>query len=138
VARSSANVSARWYLDENVAERLASLLNHMGYDAIGTTAAGNKGTSDADQLLFALRNDRVLLTHNAHDFELIHRTLRLWSDHWELPQVRRHAGVLLFPDSGQLPTAVAAHEIDRLAEVTSDFSNQFVMWRSGMGWTPVT
>jgi hypothetical protein len=70
-------VATLWYLDENVSERLAILLVLLGYDAIGTTAAGNKGASDATQPLFALRSGRTLLAHNANDFELIHETLRL-------------------------------------------------------------
>jgi hypothetical protein len=135
---STADVAARWYLDENVSEQLVILLVLLGHDAIGTTMAGNKGIDDAAQLFFALRSERVLLTHNARDFELIHRTLLLWSDYWDLPNARRHAGILLFPDSGQLATADAAHEINRIATEIADFSNLFFSWHPRTGWNQVT
>ena len=126
-----------WYLDENVSERLAILLVLLGNDAIGTTAAGNNGASDATQLLFALRSGRTPLTHNANDSKLIYETLLLRSAHRAIPNEHRHAGILVFPDSGQLSTPEAAKEIDRVASETADFSNLLLFWVPGSGWVQV-
>lgn len=128
-------MAVRFYVDENVSEQLIRLLTLLGHDAIGTTSAGNKGASDAVQLLFALRGGRIFLTHNVHDFKLIHETLHLWSAEWEMEEAGRHPGILLFPDSGQLTTAHAVHEINRLITAIPDLNNRLFSWISSIGWT---
>ena len=127
-------MAARFYLDENISEQLVILLMLLGHEAIGTTSAGNKGASDARQLLFALRAGRIVLSQGVDDFELVHETLLLWSGEWDVAR-SRHAGILLFPDSVRLVTADAAREIDELVTAHSDLSNRLVSWVEGVGWT---
>jgi hypothetical protein len=42
-----------------------------GFDVVSTVKAGRKGATDRGQLHFAASEDRVLVTHNRRDFELL-------------------------------------------------------------------
>lgn len=62
----------RFYLDEDVTEKLVGPLVAIGYDAVSTKDVGRKGSKDFDQLLFAAVERRLLITFNAADFRLLH------------------------------------------------------------------
>ena len=57
----------RFYLDEDVPSSFAQALSNGGVDAETTQSTGNTGRSDSEQLLFASREERVILTHNKRD-----------------------------------------------------------------------
>jgi hypothetical protein len=57
------------YLDEDVDVLLADLVRARGLEAATTIAEGQGGNTDAEQLAFALTQQRTLLTHNRADFE---------------------------------------------------------------------
>ncbi|HLL70623.1 MAG TPA: DUF5615 family PIN-like protein [Pyrinomonadaceae bacterium] len=61
------------YLDEDVSVLLADLLRARGFSAMTTLEAGNRGSSDARQLSFAVSQQKALLTHNRSDFEYLAR-----------------------------------------------------------------
>ena len=77
----------RVYLDEDVDVLLAVLLGAHGIDCLTTLAAGNLGRSDEEQLTFALRESRVLTTHNRTDFENL--AVAWWSGQHD------HAGIIV-------------------------------------------
>ena len=62
------------YLDEDVDVLVADLLRARGFVAITTREAGNLHANDADQLAFAVAQQKTLLTHNRADFEGLART----------------------------------------------------------------
>lgn len=70
----------RFHLDENVDQALAQALSRRGIDVTVPVSMGLSGASDEEQIAFALRERRVIVTHDA-DF------LRLAS------QGIRHAGI---------------------------------------------
>ena len=57
------------YLDEDVDVLVADLLRVRGFVAITTRESGNLHANDADQLAFAVAQQKTLLTHNRADFE---------------------------------------------------------------------
>jgi predicted nuclease of predicted toxin-antitoxin system len=61
------------YLDEDVSVLVADLLRSRGFSATTTLEAGNRGSSDARQLSFAVSQQKALLTHNRADFEHLAR-----------------------------------------------------------------
>jgi uncharacterized protein with PIN domain len=63
---------ARFYLDEDINEKLAAELEARGHDVKTTTGSGNKGASDPDQLKFAASENRIIITNNRDDFEEEH------------------------------------------------------------------
>lgn len=58
----------RLYLDEDVPVQIAPPLRHAGFDVLTTREAGRLRTEDPDQLAFAARERRVLVTFNRDDF----------------------------------------------------------------------
>lgn len=77
----------RVYLDEDVDVLLATVLAAHGIDCTTTVASGNLGQTDEDQLAFAARDSRILITHNRIDFENL--AVAWWG------QQRDHAGIVL-------------------------------------------
>ncbi len=75
------------YLDEDVDVMVAELLRARGFDALTTRDAGRLGQTDADQLAFAVREERTFLTHNRVDFE------RFAQEYFETK--REHHGMIL-------------------------------------------
>jgi hypothetical protein len=62
---------ARLYLDEDISARTAEMIAARGFDALSTVKAGRMGAPDRDQMDFAASQNRVLVTHNRRDFELL-------------------------------------------------------------------
>jgi predicted nuclease of predicted toxin-antitoxin system len=59
------------YLDEDLDILVAQLVRSQGFDVLTTDEAGNKGLSDPEQLEFAVRGRRAIVTHNRNDFEAL-------------------------------------------------------------------
>lgn len=58
-------------LDEDVWVGLAGALREAGYDAVSVNEINRKGSSDAEQVAFAVSEHRAILTHNIRDFSLL-------------------------------------------------------------------
>lgn len=103
------------YLDEDVDVLVAELLTKRGYSAITARDAGTLGQEDSQQLAYAVREQRTLLTHNRVDFE------QLGLEYFERAQA--HYGIIL-------AVRRSSHELvnrllQLLNEVTADeFQNQ--------------
>ncbi len=59
---------AEIYLDEDVSVLIAELLRVRGFTVQTTQEAGRKETDDAEQLEYAVSQQRTILTHNRDDF----------------------------------------------------------------------
>lgn len=59
------------YLDEDVSVLVADLVRARGFRAITTREAGQLHASDADQLTYAVSQQKTFLTHNRADFEAL-------------------------------------------------------------------
>lgn len=59
------------YLDEDVDVLVADLVRARGFQATTTQQAGQGGSSDADQLAYAVSRQMALLTHNRDHFEAL-------------------------------------------------------------------
>ena len=78
----------RLYLDDDsVSALLVRLLTHAGHDVQQPTDVGISGVDDAIHLAHAVRQDRVLLTHNYRDFENVHDLIQAVGG--------RHPGILV-------------------------------------------
>jgi predicted nuclease of predicted toxin-antitoxin system len=76
------------YLDEDSAQTLlVKLLRAAGHDVLTPATAGHSGEKDPAQFSYAIREDRVFLTHNYDDFQLLHELILLSGGH--------HPGVLV-------------------------------------------
>ncbi|PYS48658.1 MAG: hypothetical protein DMF68_12430 [Acidobacteria bacterium] len=57
------------YIDEDVSVLVADLLRARGFVTITTQESEQSGCSDLEQLEYAVREGKALLTHNRADFE---------------------------------------------------------------------
>ena len=82
----------RLLLDEDVYVTLAQALCKRGFDAVHVQALNRKGCSDREQLEFAVRQERCLMSFNVRDFVILHNEFVLKN--------QEHYGILVSP---QLP-----------------------------------
>ena len=78
--------SIRLYLDEDVDPQVAERLTATGLDVLTPREAGRRGSTDEEQLIFAVGENRAIYSHNVRDFEQIARS---WA-----ASGRHHAGIM--------------------------------------------
>jgi predicted nuclease of predicted toxin-antitoxin system len=98
------------YLDEDVDVLVSELLRARGYSVATTRDAGQLGNTDAEQLAYATRNERAILTHNRLHFEALGREY--------LATGRTHFGILLA--NRHSPHEIARRLLLLLNQVTAD------------------
>ncbi|MEW6237261.1 MAG: DUF5615 family PIN-like protein [Candidatus Omnitrophota bacterium] len=59
------------YLDEDIDVLAAELLRSRGFQVLTTQEANQRGASDADQLSYAARHGKAIVTHNRVHFEAL-------------------------------------------------------------------
>jgi len=79
------------YLDEDLSPRVAMILRRRGVDAVSAHEVGNLQLRDREQLAYAAREGRCLVTRNARHFiPLAQEAIR---------RQEPHAGIVLCPPS---------------------------------------
>lgn len=74
----------KWYLDEDLSPKVAEQLRRHGVDAVSAHDVGTQGRPDAEQLLWATHEHRVLVTYNVRHYAPL---VRAWADRKNLPVV---------------------------------------------------
>lgn len=71
------------YLDEDVRVLLAEILRSRGYEASHVIEIGRAGKSDDEQLAFAVKYKKAILTHNIRDYRILSKSYEvLKKDHF--------------------------------------------------------
>jgi hypothetical protein len=129
-------MTAAFFLDENVTERIAGILAEHGFDTVSANR-NHKGPADSDLLLVAANLGRIFVTATTNDFLLLHRAWLSWSAAWKPRPRPRHAGILLIHSAAGYAYVQTAGEIIALAENMSapdDFHNRAFAWSANRGW----
>lgn len=92
-----------FYLDEDVDISLQHALTNRGIEIITTQDAGNIRNTDYEQLMFATREYRVIITHNTRDFMVLHKNFLMTSN--------THSGIVV---SDQLPVGTLLKRVMKL------------------------
>jgi predicted nuclease of predicted toxin-antitoxin system len=98
------------YLDEDVDVLIAELLRGRGFSVTNTRDAGQLGCTDDEQLAYAAREQKTLVTHNRAHFEALAREY--------LAEGRSHAGIILA--GRNLPYEIVRRLLLILNHVTAD------------------
>jgi len=103
-----ARLFIRLYLDADVDVKLAASLRRAGFDCVSAREIDNAALDDEAQMVFAVNEGRVLLTHNIQDFVPIFR--RWW--HTGL----NHPGIVV---SQQIPLGELQRRVVRLLDTVT-------------------
>ena len=103
------------YLDEDVHPGLAPVLRERGYDVVSAREVERLRFSDAQQLAFAIHQQRTILTYNTQDYVPLHVEYIMAS--------RKHYGIVVSP---QLSFSNTLHRVIRLLSnlTAEDMVNQ--------------
>jgi predicted nuclease of predicted toxin-antitoxin system len=98
----------RLYLDRHIMARLAVDLRGRGFDVLRTEEAGKDTAPDEEQLAFATRENRAILTFNIRDFAPLH-------EHWQAAGLP-HAGIVVSQQLGSRQYGVLLQRILRFLD----------------------
>ncbi len=90
------------YIDEDIEDDVSTLLRRHGHDVLTAREAGlaEMKLSDADQLSFASRVERAIVTHNRWDFVQLHNQVE-----------GKHFGIIVCSrDNGYASLSLRIHE----------------------------
>jgi len=105
-------------LDEDVRPMLGEVLRQRGYDAIHVLDVSRAGKSDAEQLAYAVSQQRTILTHNIRHFRFLNQQYQ--------EEGRQHFGILL---STQVPLGELLRRTLRfLGRHTADDVRNNLLW----------
>ena len=117
------------YLDDDSASALITLLlRRAGHDVEVPSVAGLAGDDDSVHLEYAIRQARILISHNNHDFRNLHNLVMTASGH--------HPGVLVVckennPKRDLTERGIVA-AIDKILAANAPIADQFIIlnhWR---------
>jgi hypothetical protein len=128
------------YLDEDVSGDSGRRLIFLGDDALDARGVLQHATKDHQHLAMATRLGRVLVTHNATDFLLLHLAWREWFDEFGQSPQPEHAGILLLPQPPELSAIEIADLIHAfVAERTmAGLRNRLFQWSKQGEWAEIT
>lgn len=113
----------RLYLDEDVHHLIAQALRLRGWTALTTHEAGRQGSTDIEQLQFAIVCGHAMLTYNVADFPRLHYELIRNGEH--------HPGIIV---AAQDDPAANARTLLKLVSAFSadDVADQLVFLNNWM------
>ena len=122
---------AHVYVDEDVSVDVATILAQRQHTATTVRDAGLRAEHDGRQLWEATHRRAILVSHNAMDFRLLHRSWRCWATAWQVHQ--QHGGILILPhgDEGD-----SVERLEEFLQVGWPIVNQVYRYDSQRGWEP--
>ena len=129
---------ARFTLDEDLSDDLAPELRRRGHDAVHVREAGRAGLIDARQFAAAVGDDRILVTANLRDVQLLHEAWLVWTPLLAPERPASHPGVVVMPNPNAMSALTMAAVLDDLLGVddrqATTLRNRCVQYHVGHGW----
>ncbi len=75
------------YLDEDVHTYIAHVLRLRGWQALTTAESQRRSATDQDQIYFATKNGRTIVTYNVRDFPRLHYEI--------IASGEKHSGIIV-------------------------------------------
>lgn len=100
----------KFYLDEDLSPKITQILLKSRIDALSAHETGMLEAGDLEQLEFAAREKRCLVTRNRDDF--IRITVQFFNEH------RPHHGVLIIPHT------IPGDQFSRIARLLKTFASR--------------
>jgi hypothetical protein len=123
---------ARFHIDQNAPGlALAALLRQAGHDAVTARDLQMATALDAEHLVVAARDQRILVSRDKDYLEL-HAGWHLWAADWQVRPRREHAGILII--DSHWDAATAAHEIILFLSRHAYMANRLYRYEPGHGW----
>jgi len=114
---------ARFHLDQHVSYQIAALLRAAGHDVETAYEVGLAAADDDVHLFHAAQERRMLLTHNAADFLLLHKAWLRWSRGWGYFAL--HGGIIACPQAPLWRPPDATDQVLLLLGRAGRMENQF-------------
>ena len=124
-------MTPKFYVDECVPPKTATLLRRAGFDAVWAGHVSHRGWDDPGHLVYAYENGYTLVTEDRNDFQTLHRlwTLLTTKGYMSIS----HLGILTSTMSIR-PTSWMAF-IQRLVASGESLSSAFFIWDDATkGW----
>lgn len=122
---------ADFHLDQNAPPRLAIELRRLGHTAVTAYDLQMQRALDAEHLLRAWQDSRVLVSRDL-DYRELHIAWLQWPLAWGHPPAPLHPGILLV--LSDWPVAVAAHELDLIVNGSRPLAGHLYRYYPGQGW----
>lgn len=124
---------AAFLLDEDTALRLESLLIVRGHSALHVDTLRRKSAPDPRNLHDAAVENRTLVTHNRHDYELLQDAWETWTHERRVNW--RHAGILIMSRvQGMRPDEYADLIEAHVSNPHTSLDTALYNWDSATGW----
>jgi hypothetical protein len=106
---------ARFYSNENIALPVVVELRRLGHDVVTSVDAGNANAAvpDSEVLAFAVRESRILLSHNRRHFFRLHQS-----------RTEPHSGIVICTVNSDF--CQLAQRIHVAVRAISDMKNQLI------------
>jgi hypothetical protein len=123
---------ARLYFDHNVTRRMEAGLRADRHDLLFTRDPAVARLSDDAHLLAAVREDRILITHDRHDFRLLHDAWVTWPAAFGMA-LPPHPGILVL-DSSPPETLARVLAVFLGGTSAEELANAIFWWHRHDGW----
>jgi hypothetical protein len=122
----------RLYFDHNFTRHVAPILWAEGHDLLFTRDPGTARLTDDAHLLASVRAGRVLITHDRHDFKMLHDAWVTWPAAFGM-RLPPHLGVLVLDSAS--PETLAQVIADFLDGTDpADLPDAIFWWHRHDGW----
>jgi uncharacterized protein DUF5615 len=123
---------ARFHIDQNApGPAPAALLLNAGHDAETGNSRGMFQAADAEQLLHAARERRIVLTRD-QDYRELHIGWHLWAGEWNVRPQPEPAGILILDPHWNADTT--AHEVHSCLRRYASLVNSLYEYDRRVGW----